>query len=138
MPVGLRHLGRSAIQPPASFAKLERPSETPSITPSAKAGAPRLARNAGRIEVAASWPQSEKRLASPIPITPGVSQRFGKGDKGALEGSLMLVTGITARLYGYVVLALNPESDQQLRSLFYEPNWRGLPGSARSRERASC
>ncbi len=35
MPVGLRSAGRSAIQPPANFAKLERPSETPSITPSA-------------------------------------------------------------------------------------------------------
>src|ERR1700722_15011858 len=88
MPVGLRHLGRSAIQPPASFAKLEKPSETPSITPSAKAGAPRLARNAGRIEVAASCPQSEKRLASPIPITPRVRQRFcGKEAEGAVERS---------------------------------------------------
>src|ERR1700732_4133358 len=99
MPVGLRHFGRSAIQPPASFAKLEKTSDTPSITPSAKAGAPRLARNAGRIEVAASWPQSEKRLASPIPITPRVSQRFGEDEEGALEGSLMFATGITARLY---------------------------------------
>src|ERR1700734_437992 len=99
MPVGLRHLGRSAIQPPASFAKLEKPSETPSITPSAKAGAPRLARNAGRIEVAASCPQSEKRLASPIPITPRVSQRFGEDEEVALERSLIFATGTTVRLY---------------------------------------
>ncbi len=41
IPVGLRSLGRSAIHPPANFAKLERPSETPSITPSANAGAPK-------------------------------------------------------------------------------------------------
>src|SRR5271163_1302849 len=82
MPVGLRNCGRSAIQPPANFAKLESPSETPSITPSANAGAPRLARNAGRIAVAASWPQSENRLARPMPRTPRVSQGFG-GDIGA-------------------------------------------------------
>src|SRR5215469_7395655 len=80
MPVGLRQRGRSAIQPPASFAKLERPSDTPSITPRAAAGAPRLARNAGRIDVAASCPQSEKRLARPTPSTPRVSQRFCAGD----------------------------------------------------------
>src|SRR5277367_5478528 len=86
IPVGLRHLGRSAIQPPASFAKLERPSDTPSITPSANAGAPRLARNAGRIAVAASCPQSEKRLASPMPSTPRVSHRFCGGvDSAALS-----------------------------------------------------
>src|SRR5580704_9436443 len=89
MPVGLRHLGRSAIQPPASFAKLDRPSETPSITPSAKAGAPKLARNAGRIEVAASCPQSENKLAKPMPKTPRVSQRFGEDHTLALERSLM-------------------------------------------------
>src|SRR5271163_4699530 len=77
MPVGLRSLGRSAIQPPANFAKLESPSETPSITPSANAGAPRLARNAGRIAVAASWPQSENKLARPMPKTPRLSQGFG-------------------------------------------------------------
>src|ERR1700688_3181864 len=77
MPVGLRSSGRSAIQPPANFGKLESPSETPSITPSAYAGAPRLARNAGRIAVAASWPQSENRLARPMPRTPRVSQRCG-------------------------------------------------------------
>ncbi len=88
MPVGLRHAGRSAIQPPASFAQLERPSETPSITPSAYAGAPRLAINAGKIAVAASCPQSEKRLASPMPSTPRVSQRFEGG--GALVCPLMI------------------------------------------------
>src|SRR5271156_543616 len=82
IPVGLRSVGRSAIQPPASFAKLESPSETPSITPSANAGAARLARNAGRIAVAASWPQSENKLARPMPSTPRVSQSFG-GDIGA-------------------------------------------------------
>src|SRR5580704_2177588 len=91
MPVGLRHLGRSAIQPPASFAKLESPSETPSITPNAYAGPPRLARNAGRIAVAASWPQSENRLARPIPSTPRVSQCFEDEDGLALECSFMLV-----------------------------------------------
>src|SRR5580658_7710405 len=79
MPVGLRSLGRSAIHPPANFAKLENPSETPSITPSANAGAPKLARNAGRIAVAASWPQSENKLARPMPKTPRVSQRCGGG-----------------------------------------------------------
>src|SRR6202034_61046 len=89
MPVGLRHLGRSAIHPPASFAKLQSPSETPSITPSANAGAPRLARNAGRIEVAASCPQSENRLARPMPNTPRVSQCFGDEDGVALELLLM-------------------------------------------------
>src|SRR6202050_1900047 len=93
MPVGLRHAGRSAIQPPASFAKLERLSETPSITPSATAGAPRLARNAGRIAVAASCAQSEKRLARPMPRTPRVSQRFEGAREGAVEFSLMLSAG---------------------------------------------
>src|SRR5271155_1181309 len=85
MPVGLRHFGRSAIQPPASFAKLEKPSDTPSITPSATAGAPRLARNAGRIAVPASCPQSEKRLARPMPRTPRVSQRFDGEDVGTVS-----------------------------------------------------
>src|SRR5271154_6110920 len=81
------------MKPPASFAKLDSPSETPSITPSATAGAPRLARNAGRIAVAASCPQSEKRLARPIPRTPRVSHRFEGGDEAedASEGSLMIV-----------------------------------------------
>src|SRR5580658_8141576 len=93
MPVGLRKRGRSAIQPPANFAKLESPSETPSITPSANAGAPRPARNAGRIAVAASWPQSEKRLASPMPSTPRVSQLLGGGigaGRDAGEGTFMV------------------------------------------------
>src|ERR1700729_2904265 len=93
MHVGLRKRGRSAIQPPANFAMLESPSETPSITPSANAGAPRLARNAGRIAVAASWPQSEKRLASPMPSTPRVSQLLGGGigaGRDAGEGTFMV------------------------------------------------
>src|SRR5271167_525120 len=90
MPTGFRRAGRSAIQPPANFAKLERPSETPSMIPSAYAGAPRLARNAGKIAVAASWPQSEKRLASPMPRTPRVSQRL---DSGGLD----FFVGIFAR-----------------------------------------
>ena len=46
-----------------------------------------LARNAGRIEVAASCPQSEKRLASPMPNTPRVTQLFEELD--TLAGSLM-------------------------------------------------
>ncbi len=37
---GLRKCGRSATHPPASFAKLETPSATPSMIPSAYAGAP--------------------------------------------------------------------------------------------------
>src|SRR5271170_2250318 len=90
MAVGRLHRGRSAIKPPASFAKLDRPSDTPSITPSATAGAPRLARNAGRIAVPASCPQSEKRLARPMPSTPRVSQRFDDEDGAA--GSLMVTT----------------------------------------------
>src|ERR1700735_5884593 len=97
MPVGLRHFGRSAIQPPARLAKLERPSETPSITPSANAGAPRLARNAGRIAVAASCPQSENRLARPIPSTPRVSQRFWGREERVVALSLMAVTATTQR-----------------------------------------
>src|SRR5271169_1579824 len=87
MPMGLRAWGRSASQPPASFAKLEKPSATPSMMPRATAGAPRLARNAGRREVAASWPQSEKRLARPMPRTPRVSQREDEGAAG-LDGLL--------------------------------------------------
>src|SRR5271154_3170344 len=95
IPVGLRSVGRSAIQPPASFAKLESPSETPSITPSANAGAPRLARNAGRIAVAASWPQSENKLARPMPQTPFVSQRFefGAEEEGDAEAVLLILCG---------------------------------------------
>src|SRR5579864_2491029 len=84
MPVGLRSEGRSAIQPPASFAKLDNPSETPSIMPSATAGAPRLARNAGRIDVAASCPQSDNRLARPMPSTPRVSHRFDESSESAI------------------------------------------------------
>src|SRR5580704_3904956 len=90
--MGLRNFGRSAIHPPANFAKLERPSETPSITPSANAGAPRLTRNAGRIALAASCPQSDNKLDKPMPSTPRVSQLFGVdieagGDAG--EGTFM-------------------------------------------------
>src|SRR5262249_28050570 len=39
--------------------------------------------DAGRMAVAASWPQSEKRLARPMPRTPRVSQRFEGGDEFA-------------------------------------------------------
>src|ERR1700690_2598582 len=85
MPMGLRAWGRSASQPPASFAKLEKPSATPSMMPSATAGAPRVARNAGSREVAASWPQSEKRMARPMPRTPRVSQREGGAVAGFVE-----------------------------------------------------
>src|SRR3984957_8137481 len=89
---GLRHAGRSAIQPPAIFAKLATPSETPSITPSATGGAPMLARKAGRIAVAVSCPQSENKLPRPSPRTPRVSQRLevlGDEDESALRLSLM-------------------------------------------------
>src|ERR1700722_3450206 len=88
---GLRNGGRSAIHPPASFAKLAMPSETPSMTPSATGGAPMLARNAGNIAVAVSCPQSENRLPSPSPSTPRVSQRFEDldEDESALSRSLM-------------------------------------------------
>src|ERR1035441_4127027 len=93
MPAGFRHRGRSAINPPATFAKLESPSETPSMIPSATAGAPRPAKNAGRIDVAASCDQSENRLVRPIPRTPRVSQRFDgvfEEEKAAFAGSLMV------------------------------------------------
>src|SRR5271168_1035833 len=88
---GLRQEGRSASQPPASLAKLARPSETPSITPRAKAGAPMLARKAGRIEVAASCPQSLNKLARPMPQTPLVSQRFEGGVEEAVAGAVLLI-----------------------------------------------
>jgi hypothetical protein len=77
--MGLRQRGRSASQPPASLATLEMPSETPSTTPRAKAGAPRLARKTGRMAVAASCPQSEKRLARPMPRTPRDIQDLAGG-----------------------------------------------------------
>src|SRR5271154_5372595 len=94
-PAGLRHCWLSAIHPPPNFAKLERPSETPSITPRANAGAPMLARNAGRIAVAASWPQSENKLARPMPQTPFVSQRFefGAEEEGDAEAVLLILCG---------------------------------------------
>src|ERR1700678_4436097 len=137
MPVGLRHLGRSAIQPPASVAKLERPSETPSITPSANAGAPRLARNAGRIAVAASCPQSENRLARPMPRTPRVSQRFAGADELALELSPIFVTGISGRTDCEDVSWAHFRSEARPRSRFSQPNCYGPARQARSRALAS-
>src|ERR1700728_1126051 len=138
MPVGLRHLGRSAIHPPASFAKLESPSETPSITPSANAGAPRLARNAGRIEVAASCPQSENRLAKPMPSTPRVSHRFGDEDGFVLERSLMFAKEISGRLCCGVLWTRNFRLGERSRSLFFRPNSNAFPRQAKSPAPANC
>src|SRR5271170_1598876 len=87
---GLRSLGRSAIHPPANFAKLAMPSETPSMIPSATGGAPMLAKNAGRIAVAVSCPQSENKLPRPSPSTPRVNQCFERDDELDALGSITL------------------------------------------------
>src|ERR1700736_3356816 len=117
MPVGLRQAGRSAIHPPASFAKLERPSEIPSITPSAYAGAPRLARNAGRIEVAASCPHSENRLARPMPSTPRVNQRF-EGCDGDAE-TAALISLVPEMPHRPIFRLRTDRSGRQSSSIFY-------------------
>src|SRR5262249_10453593 len=60
--------------PAMSFAKLERPSATPSIAPSHAGPAPITARNAGKTAVAVSWLQSLSRLVRPTPSTVRLSQ----------------------------------------------------------------
>ena len=73
--VVLRRSGSSASAPPPSLATPPSPSASPSITPSAAAGAPSvLVRKAGSRAVGTSWPRSASRLAPPIATTPRFSQ----------------------------------------------------------------
>jgi hypothetical protein len=57
------------------LAKLDSPSETPSIKPSHAAATPIVARNAGITVVAISCDQSLNNDASPMPSTVPFSQR---------------------------------------------------------------
>src|SRR5256884_3686266 len=57
-----------------SFAKLERPSATPSMAPSQAGPAPIAPRKAGKTAVAVSWLQSLNRLVRPTPRTVRLSQ----------------------------------------------------------------
>ena len=58
----------------------------PSIRPRAAAGAPRVAvRKLGSRAVGISWPASDRKLAAPMPRTPGVNQR----SCGLAVGSVM-------------------------------------------------
>jgi len=51
-------------------------SETPSVGPSADAGAPNVeVRTLGSSAVGISWPASDNKLAVPMPATSGLSQR---------------------------------------------------------------
>ncbi len=54
--------------------KLDSPSATPSIRPSAAGGAPIAARNSGRTEVPASWPKSDRKRLTARPTTFRLSQ----------------------------------------------------------------
>src|SRR5208283_156380 len=59
----------SAKYPENSFTKLDAPSLSPSITPRAYTGAPRMIKNEGRSTVTVSYPRSPKKLARPAPRT---------------------------------------------------------------------
>ena len=73
--VVLRRSGSSASAPPPSLATPPSPSASPSITPSAAAGAPSvLVRKAGSSAVGTSYPRSASRLEPPIATTPRFSQ----------------------------------------------------------------
>lgn len=64
----------------------DRASAMPSMSPSAAAGAPRVAvRNPGRRADGISCSASESRLARPMPRTPGVNH--GRGAPGSLGGA---------------------------------------------------
>jgi len=61
----------------------------PSISPSTPAEAwSTEVRKLGRIAVAISCPESEKKLAAPTPAMPGVNQRERIGFEGFLSGSM--------------------------------------------------
>jgi len=63
------------MAPPASRAAPASPSEMPSMRPRAAAGAPRVTvSRLGSRAVGISWPTSARKLAVPIPATPGPSQ----------------------------------------------------------------
>ena len=72
-----RRSGSSASAPPPSRAAPAAPSASPSINPSAAAGAPSVdVSRLGNSAVGTSWPTSDNRLARPMPATPCVSH-FG-------------------------------------------------------------
>src|SRR5437016_1923269 len=73
--MGFRLPMRSEWKPIQSLMRLDAASDTPSITPSAAAPPPKVARNSGIVAVIISWPISENRLSIPIARTLRVSQR---------------------------------------------------------------
>ena len=69
-----RRPGSSDSAPPTKRPPPARPSEMPSRSPSAAAGAPRVVvTKLGIRAVGISWPTSARKLAVPMPPTPGVS-----------------------------------------------------------------
>ncbi len=75
MAIDRRRDGSSARAPPASLAAPAAPSEIPSINPRTEAGAPMVTvSRSGSSAVEISWPASEKKLARPMPATPGLIQ----------------------------------------------------------------
>jgi hypothetical protein len=71
----LQDRGRSADRGRQHRPAPAKPPEMPSISPSAAAGAPRVAvTNEAISEAGISWPTSARKLAVPIPATPGASQ----------------------------------------------------------------
>src|SRR5581483_6727450 len=82
--MGFRLAHLSVTKPEAILAKLDKPSATPSMTPSQAAATPRLARKAGSSVVAISCDQSLRSDAKPMPKTARLSQ----GDLGLRRSGL--------------------------------------------------
>ena len=81
-----RRLGSSARAPPSSRATPARASLTPSMTPNTDAGAPSVeVSKLGNNDVGTSCPASDKKLATPIPVTPGVNHPSVRATEASAE-----------------------------------------------------
>ena len=104
-----RRWGSSASAPPASLAKPETASLSPSTNPSAAAGAPRTTvMNDARSAVGISCPTSASRLATPIPVTPLVSH----GREPSAGDGVVLARSTPARLRSPAQRSVRPAASR--------------------------
>ena len=91
MAIARRRPGSSASAPPTNRPVPASPSAIPSINPSAAAGAPKVeVTKLGSSDVGTSCPMSARKLAVPIPPTPGVSH----GRRSTPSASTLPVAGV--------------------------------------------
>jgi hypothetical protein len=100
-----------------SLARPARPSATPSMIPSAAAGACSVdVSRLGSSEVGISWPASESRLAVPMPATPGVSH-CSRSVEGSVTAAVWPAVSPRARQFGGTLVHGTRRPDRRRRSV---------------------